>query len=101
MHISRPRVGGAALAAALLSLPLLASDWYAAPTGSASGDGSIGSPWDLATALEQPSSVKPGDTIWLRGGSYTGHFVSSIKGAKNKPIVVRQYAGERATLDGN
>jgi PKD repeat protein len=94
-------VGAAALGAALLSLPLLAADWYVAPNGASSGSGAVTSPWDLETALDQPSSVKAGDTIWLRGGTYTGHFVSSLKGSKNKPIVVRQYPGERATLDGN
>jgi hypothetical protein len=99
MHNFRPLLG--ALGAALLSLPLLASDFYVAPTGSASASGSVTSPWDLATALAQPSAVKPGDSIWLRGGTYTGHFVSSLKGSKGKPIVVRQYPGERATLDGN
>jgi len=90
-----------ALGAALLALPLLASDFYVSPSGSASGSGSITGPWDLETALDQPSAVKPGDTIWLRGGTYTGHFVSALKGTKNKPIVVRQYPGERATIDGN
>jgi hypothetical protein len=94
-------MGAAALGAALLSLPLLASDWYVAPNGAHAGDGSVGSPWDLTTALDQPSAVKPGDTIWLRGGTYTGHFVSHLQGTKNNPIVVRQYPGERATIDGN
>src|SRR6478752_7652244 len=101
MHISRPLVGALGAALLTLTLPLLASDFYVSPSGSASGSGSITVPWDLETALDQPSAVKPGDTIWLRGGTYTGHFVSALKGTKNKPIVVRQYPGERATIDGN
>ena len=90
-----------ALGAALLSLPLSAAEFYVSPSGSSSGSGSVASPWDLETALGQPPAVKAGDTIWLRGGTYTGHYVSSLKGTKNKPIVVRQYPGERATIDGN
>ncbi len=71
------------------------------PNGSPSGNGSINSPWDLQTALNQPSTVHPGDTIWLRGGTYVGHFTSNLNGTSSSPIIVRQYAGERATIDGN
>lgn len=89
------------LVAAFFSIPLLASDFYAAPNGSASGNGSRDKPWDLATALAQPSAVKPGDTVWLRGGTYTGAFTSSLTGSPGKPITLRQYPGERVTIDGN
>ena len=97
----RKRAPSLAALAFALAAPLLASDFYVAPDGSPSGNGSREKPWDLATALAQPSAVKPGDTIWLRGGTYKGHFTSSLEGAADKPIVVRQYLGERATLDGN
>jgi hypothetical protein len=78
-----------------------ATDFYVSPTGSSSGNGSIGNPWDLQTALNQPSSVHPGDTIWLRGGTYHGSFTSNLNGSAASPIVVRQYTGERAAIDGN
>jgi hypothetical protein len=74
--------------------------FFAAPDGSASGDGSVDHPWNLATALAQPAAVQPGDTIWLRGGTYPGTFSSSLTGTDAHPIVVRQYPGERAILDG-
>lgn len=76
-----------------------AAQWYAAPDGSPSGDGSISNPWDLQTALNQPRAVRPGDTIWLRGGTYKGSFTSKLTGAAGSPIIVRQYAGERAIID--
>jgi hypothetical protein len=50
--------------------------------------------------LNQPSTVHPGDKIWLRGGTYVGHFTSSLNGTSASPIVVRQYPGERATING-
>src|SRR6185369_12491300 len=78
----------------------LATDFYVSPSGSAGGSGSIGNPWDLQTALDQPSSVHPGDTIWLRGGTYSGTFTSYLDGSSASPIIVRQYPGEQATLDG-
>jgi uncharacterized protein YjdB len=75
--------------------------WYAAPNGSSSGDGSSGRPWNLATALSGGSGkVQPGDTVWLRGGTYAGQFRSTLTGTAAAPIVVRQYPGERAIIDG-
>lgn len=44
--------------------------------------------------------MQPGDTVWLHGGRYTGTWVSTLTGTPSAPIVVRQYPGERATLDG-
>ncbi len=77
-----------------------AADFYVSPTASASGTGSFSNPWRLQDALDQPSAVHPGDTIWLRGGTYSGTFVSYLDGTSASPIIVRQYAGEQATLDG-
>jgi hypothetical protein len=79
----------------------LGNQFYVAPDGSPSGDGSINNPWDLQTALSQPAAVQPGDVIWVQGGTYVGNFVSYLSGTVNSPIVVREYPGERATLDGN
>ena len=76
--------------------------WYAAPNGSSTGSGTISSPWTLATALAGAGGkVQPGDTIWLRGGTYAGKQVSTVAGTSGNPVVVRQYPGERATLDAN
>ncbi len=78
--------------------------YFASPAGSATGDGSIGDPWDLQTALNggYPSnSVKAGDTIYLRGGTYTGQFACSLNGTAENYITFRNYPGERATIDGN
>jgi hypothetical protein len=75
--------------------------WFAAPAGSSSGDGS-GRPWDLQTALQGGNgSVQPGDTVWLRGGTYTSASPvnSTLAGTPSAPVVVRQYPGERAILD--
>jgi len=76
------------------------ADFYVSPSGSTSGNGSVTSPWNLAAALAQPAAVKPGDTIWLRGGTYPGTFSSVLTGTADAPIIVRQYPGERAILDG-
>jgi hypothetical protein len=53
----------------LLASSLFAADYYVAPGASAGGIGSLGNPWTLAVALGQPSVLRPGDTIWMRGGT--------------------------------
>ena len=73
---------------------------YVSPDGKRSNDGTEQHPWDLATALSEPSAIRPGDIIWLRAGVYNGSFTSELVGRKGAPIIVRQYPGERATLDG-
>jgi hypothetical protein len=78
------------------------SGHYVSPTGSAAGDGSSAQPWDLATALAGAGGkVQPGDTIWVRGGTYapTAPLVSAVAGAAGAPVVLRGYPGERAVLD--
>ncbi len=74
---------------ALLAFLATAGEFYVSPAGRPSGDGSMEAPWDLATALAHPKRVKPMDTIWVRGGTYRGRFVSNLKGAQDAPIVVR------------
>jgi hypothetical protein len=76
------------------------------PTGSRYGDGSIHNPWTLTYALNAPAAIRPGDTIWLRGGIYNAAsggytaYRSKLNGISGSPIIVRQYPGERAIIDG-
>jgi hypothetical protein len=76
--------------------------WYVGPSGADSTAGTAADPWSLSFALQGGGDhVQPGDTIWLRGGTYHGSFTSTLAGRPEAPIIVRQYPGERATLDGN
>jgi hypothetical protein len=77
-----------------------AAEFHVSPSGSSSGNGSSVSPWSLQTALNHPSAVQPGDTIWLHGGTYRGAYRTSLRGTASAPIKVRQYPGERAIIDG-
>jgi hypothetical protein len=74
-------------------------DFYVSPAGTPTGNGTQAAPWDLATALAHPPVVRPGDTIWLRGGTYRGPFASSLTGTASAPIRVRAYPGEAVRLD--
>ena len=91
------------LLAASLTNPANAADHYAATTGTPTGAGTIGDPWDLQTALNggaPHATVQPGDTIWVRGGVYLAPFSVFVKGTPAQPIVVRNYDDERVVLDG-
>jgi hypothetical protein len=80
--------------------PSTHAGWYVAPAGSSGASGQVGAPWSLAYALGGAAGqIQPGDTVWLRGGTYRGAFRSSLTGTASQPIIVRQYPGERATLD--
>jgi hypothetical protein len=81
--------------------PAEVSGFFVATSGSGSGNGSLQEPWDLSTALAHPATVQPGDTIWLRGGTYRGNFTSNLTGSPSAAIIVRQYPGERAIIDGS
>lgn len=79
----------------------LGNQYFAATDGSAGGDGSAGYPWDLQTGLNQPADLQPGDTLWLKGGTYSGHFTSNISGSADAYVSVIQYPGERTTIQDN
>jgi len=78
-----------------------AAEFFVAADGQAADDGSKAKPLDLATALSAKSPAQPGDTIWLRDGTYRGNFTSVLAGNDTKPVTVRQFARERATIDGS
>ena len=66
-----------------------AKAWYAAPDGRRDAGGSVEDPLDLATAIARRGPVRPGDTVWLKAGTYRGSYTSTIAGTASHPIVVR------------
>ena len=89
----------ACLFGALLLAP--AADFYVSTTGRVGATGSIADPVDWASAMFQAKSpAKPGDTLWVRGGTYRGPFETYLYGQSGKPITIRAYPGERVIIDG-
>ena len=76
-----------------------AQNLYVAPDGKPDALGSPAQPMELRTALSEKSPAKPCDTIWLRGGTYSGTFTTVISGTEGRPIVVRASPGERVVID--
>jgi len=69
--------------------------------GKSTAMGSKEDPIDLATALSSHSPVRPGETIWIEEGVYTGTYVSSLNGSDGLPISVRPLPGQRVIIDSN
>jgi len=89
-------------ASVFFSSSLFAASWYVSVSGSNSAVGSFQNPWSLAYALSRPATVVlPGDTIWVRGGTYVAPFSSTLSGTAVSPITVCNFPNERPTLLGN
>src|SRR5206468_2210112 len=85
----------------LVQLGMQATDLYVSPSGTPSGPGTLGQPYDLGTALSGQVG-EAGDTFLLRGGNYPlGHVDARIQGAPGRPITFRQMPGEKARVDGS
>lgn len=84
----------------LLTGSLAAATFYVSPTGNDNNAGTIESPFfSVGKAI---ALAAPGDTIYLRGGTYnyaTNVFVISKSGAPGNHIKIWNYPGERPVLD--
>jgi hypothetical protein len=72
--------------------------FYVSPSGSDTAAGSVSAPW--RTVQKALDTLQPGDTAYLRGGTYSTWVTMSRSGTASAPITVRSYPGERATLTG-
>jgi len=66
--------------------------------GADANAGTKDAPW--RTINHALSQLKPGDTLYLRGGSYFENVYCAAAGKKDAPITIRSYPGEQAVLDG-
>jgi hypothetical protein len=87
----------------------MAAEWHVTPAGTATGAGTLESPWELAYAMSGlAAAIKPGDTVWVHGGNYTQGSAKAydnfgiavqLKGTAAAPIKVSNYKEERATVN--
>ena len=83
----------------LLACGATPAHWYVAPTGNDANDGSKRKPLKtIANALQR---VNPGDTVFLREGSYGEFVVPTRSGKPGKMITLKSYPGETARIDGS
>lgn len=73
---------------------------FVAPDGRDSNDGR--SPSEPLRSLERAAElVRPGDVVYLRGGTYPIQVFIRRSGTREEPIVWTSYPGEWAILDGS
>lgn len=76
----------------------LAADYYVAPTGNDAAPGTLARPFrSLAKAA---ATMQPGDTCFLRGGTYREVLAPGKSGEPGKPLRFAAYRGEAVTLAG-
>lgn len=108
---SAPLAWGLILVLAPLSLASEPRSWYVSPTGNDAAAGTLEQPF--ATLQRAQQSVQPGDTVWLRGGTYRIRedqlarrrglyatiFVLDQSGTPDAPISYRAFEQERPVFD--
>ena len=75
------------------------TDYYVSPTGDDANPGTFDQPW--RTIQHAVENVEPGDTIWVRGGTYNEGVDIETSGLPGLPITLIGYPGEVAILNGN
>ena len=88
------------IAALLIGRILNSAEYYVSANAASTGNGSMANPWTLQTSLLTPPALRPGDTVFVRGGVYQGLFTAAISGMPTAPITFRNAKGESSVLDG-
>jgi nitrous oxidase accessory protein NosD len=96
-----PVIAAAVLATAMVA-PVSAAGrtFYVATNGSDTNSGSISSPWrSFHASLKK---LRAGDTLYVRGGSYTfkGVNYTTLAGTSTNRILISAYPGERPIFTG-
>lgn len=100
-----------ATALTALASPLFAAEYFVAPTGDDSSPGTLAAPF--ATVQRTQKEAAPGDTVFLRGGTYTMTeaqiaqkrrmfaYVTFLdkSGTAEKPILYSAYRDEQPVFD--
>ena len=84
------------LLAAVTAVP--AADYYVATNGADGAAGTLSAPW--ATIQYAVDHAVAGDTVNVRGGIFHERIVFHKSGTEGSPLVLRNYTGEVAVIDG-
>ena len=60
--------------------------------------GTQAKPWK--TIGHAVAKLQPGETLYLRAGTYYEHITATLVGTPGQPITIRAYPGELVTVDG-
>ena len=103
--ITRDKFNGGRLSASLVLIGAalsaqvsVAANYYVATNGEDTNAGTLAAP--LKTIGKAQTKIKPGDTIFIRGGVYVEAVRLTVSGTAFAPIKLRAYKRERPVLDG-
>ncbi len=82
----------------VLSAAASAADYFVSPTGDDANPGSLARPF--RTIQKAADLMQPGDTCYVRGGTYRESVTLKRSGRPGAPIRFRAYPGEIPLLDG-
>jgi hypothetical protein len=75
------------------------NSYYVSTAGNDSNPGTVASPWK--TIQKAANSLTPGDTVYVRGGTYKEFVVLNVSGSQSGGYVTfENYAGELPIIDG-
>lgn len=75
----------------------LAATYYVSPTGSDTSAGSSSAPFK--TFSKSMTALKAGDTLEVKGGTYSERLEVTVSGTASQPVTVKASAGESVILD--
>jgi hypothetical protein len=69
-------------------------EYYVATNGNDSNPGTMSQPWKHIGYAASNNAVQPGDTVYIRGGTYDESIIQQISGSPGQPITYRNFPGE-------
>ena len=82
----------------IISGQLFAETYYVAPDGNNDDQGSIDAPWRTISMATQ--NLQPGDTVFIREGTYREVVNPITSGTEAEPIVYSAFPNERVIING-
>lgn len=76
----------------------IADLYYVSQSGNDANPGTLEKPW--ATFAKACEAAGPGDTVYVRGGTYRERLVLTASGTADAPVVFSAYPGESPVIDG-
>jgi hypothetical protein len=96
--VSALALSGLTILAVSPTIAASGATYYVAPDGDDSNPGTIDRPW--RTIQKAANTLVAGDTVYVRGGTYSEQVNFTRSGSTSSPITFEAYPGEIPVVDG-
>src|SRR5437868_6957221 len=76
----------------------LSANWFVSTTGSDDSRGTLDQPF--RTIQQAANLAQPGDSVFVRGGTYRETVKPTTSGTASAPIIFKAYNNEQVTVSG-